>query len=101
MLRFLDAGRWVYNRALEQRIKAWKRRRESVQYSQQQAMLTGWRDRMEWIRLVPAQIERDALRRVDRGMKAFFRRVKSGDKQKGFPRFKGRLRWRSFEVSLS
>lgn len=98
MLRFLNVGRWVYNRALDHRIKAYRRRGESVQYGQQQKMITGWRDRMEWIRLVPVEIERDALRRVDRGMKAFFRRVKAGDKQKGFPRFKARDRWRSFEV---
>jgi putative transposase len=97
MLRFLDAGRWVYNRALEQRIKAYRRRGESVQYAKQQALLTKWRSRMEWLRLAPLGIERDALRRVDRGMQAFFRRVKAGQTP-GFPRFKGRDRWRSFEV---
>lgn len=47
--------------------------------------------------MVPVHIERDALRRVDRGMAAFFRRVKAGETP-GFPRFKGRIRWRSFEV---
>ena len=97
MFRFLNAGRLVFNRALEHRIKSWRRRGESVTLYQQQVMLTRWRDRMKWIRLVPAQVERDALRRVDRGMKAFFRRVKAGQTP-GFPRFKSRDRWRSFEV---
>jgi len=97
LYRFLRVGRWVYNQALEQRIKAYNRRSESITYNDQQALLTGWRDRMEWLRLVPAQIERDALRRVDRGMKAFFRRVKAKETP-GFPRFKSCDRWRSFEV---
>ena len=97
LIRFLNVGRWTYNRALEHRIKAWKRRGESVNYGQQQAMLTGWRDRMEFVRIVPVAVERDALRRIDRGFKAFFRRVKAGQKP-GFPRFKGRNHWKSFEV---
>lgn len=97
LARFLDVGRWVFNKALEHRIKAYNRRGESVQYMQQQAMLTRWRGHMDWLRVVPVRVERDALRRVDRGMQAFFRRVKSGQKP-GFPRFKSRLRWRSFEV---
>lgn len=97
LLRFLNVGRWVFNKTLEHRIKAYRRRGESVQYWQQQGMLTGWRDRMEWLRLAPVEVERDAMRRVDRGMKAFFRRMKAGQTP-GFPRFKGRDRWRSFEV---
>lgn len=97
LLRFLHAGRWVYNRGLEHRIKAYRRRGESPTLYQQHALLTAWRGRMEWLRSVPAHIERDALGRVDRGMKAFFRRVKAGQTP-GFPRFKGRDRWRSFEV---
>ena len=97
LLRFLSVARWVYNRSLDQRIKAYRRRGESITLYQQQAMLTDWRAKMDRVRLVPARIERDALRRVDRGMKAFFRRVKAGEKP-GFPRFKGSDRWRSFEV---
>lgn len=88
---------WVYNRSLEQRIKAWKRRKESSSLYSQCAMLTGWRSRVEWLREVPAHAERDALRRVDRGMKAFFRRLRSGEKP-GFPKFKSARRWRSMEI---
>lgn len=97
LLRFLNVTRWIFNRALEHRIKAYKRRRESIGYSVQQSLLTKWRSRIERIAAVPVHIERDALRRVERGMQSFFRRVKAGQKP-GFPRFKSRLRWRSFEV---
>ena len=78
------------------RIKAYSRRKESVNYNQQQALLTKQRGRIEALRECPAQFERDALRRVDRGMKAFFRRVKLGDKP-GFPRFRPWFRYKSME----
>jgi putative transposase len=81
---------------LEQRIKAYGRRKESLTYQHQQGLLTQWRARMDNLRLVPVAFERDALRRVDRGMKAFFRRVKAGQKP-GFPRFKSFRRYRSLE----
>ena len=67
---------WCFNRALEQRIKAYKRRGESPTFSSQCALLTGWRDRMPRLESVPVVFQRDALRRVDRGMRG--RRVRSG-----------------------
>ncbi len=94
--RWLRTCAWIYNRALEQRSKAYKRRKESVTYQDQQALLTEWRSRMDNLRLVPVAFERDALRRVDRGMKAFFRRLRAGQKP-GFPRFRAQRRYRSLE----
>jgi putative transposase len=86
----------IYNRALEQRIKAYKRRGESINYYQQQALLTKQRSRIKMLGLVPLAFERDALRRVDRGFKAFFRRLKDGQKP-GFPRFRSWRRYTSLE----
>lgn len=86
----------VYNRALEQRIKAYKRRGENVSYLDQQALLTSQRSRIEHLRSCPLGFERDALRRVDRGMKAFFSRLKTGETP-GFPRFRSRHRYNSLE----
>lgn len=94
--RWMKVCAWVYNRALEQRMKAWKRRKQSVFYYDQQKLLTLWRSKMPWIEEVPCEFLRGALRRVDRGMKDFFRRVKNGEKP-GFPRFKACDRWKSME----
>ena len=94
--RWIGVCCWTYNRALEQRIKSYKRRKESIGYNQQQKLLTLWRSRMESMRAVPCHFERDALRRVDRGMKAFFLRVKAG-KSPGFPRFRSHHRYNSLE----
>jgi putative transposase len=88
----------VYNRALAQRIKAYKRRGESVTYNQQTVLLAKQRAHIEKLRLVPSCFARDALRRVDRGFKAFFRRMKAGQKP-GFPRFRSWHRYTSLEYA--
>src|SRR5688572_7794242 len=87
---------WLYNRCLEQRVKAYQRRGESVGYHAQCALLTGLRQRIPTLAEVPAQFTRDALRRVDRGMQAFFRRCQAGEKP-GFPRFRSPTRYNSLE----
>lgn len=89
----------IFNRALDQRIKAFKRRAESVNYNQQQGLLTKQRGRIENLASIPVAFERDALRRVDRGMKAFFRRVKAGASKVGFPRFRSWKRYNSMEFA--
>lgn len=94
---WLRVCRWVYNQALEHRIKAYKRRRESVSYQKQTALLTRWRRGNAQLRAVPVGAERSALRRVERGMQSFFRRCKVGEKP-GFPRFRSRDRFNSVEL---
>lgn len=87
---------WIYNRALDMRTKAYKRRKESLSLYDQQKWLTKIRSRCGNVRVVPVNFMRDALRRVDRGMQGFFRRVKAADKP-GFPRFKAMTRYNSME----
>jgi putative transposase len=91
---------WLYNRALEQRIKAYKRRGEAITYNKQCAFLTGLRRRIPSLKAIPVEFERDALRRVDRGMQAFFLRCREGQKP-GFPRFRSHRRYNSLECLVS
>lgn len=86
----------IYNHALAHRTKAYKRRGVSVSYTDQQSLLTKQRARSESLRSVPCHIERAALRRVDCGFKAFFRRLKAGQNP-GFPRFRSWRRYNSLE----
>lgn len=85
----------VYNRALEQRITTYKTTTKSLSFYDQCAVLTQWR-KEEALARCPLEFERDALRRLDRGMKAFFRRLKLKQKP-GFPRFRSRHRYVSLE----
>lgn len=87
---------WVYNQALEHRKKAYTRRGKATSQFKQAVMLTEWRSRIATLQSAPVEFERSALRRLDRGMQAFFRRVKSGEKP-GFPRFKASVRYNSME----
>ena len=87
-----------YNAALQERRDAWRLQRVSVSLFDQQVEFTGVRQAFgEWAAL-DAGVGRGVPRRVDRGMVAFFRRVKAGDVP-GFPRFKPRSRFRCIDLS--
>ncbi len=85
----------IANIALEQRITAWRRRRVSVSRHEQEAELKEVRAAFPDCAAIHSHVLQDVLARLDRTYLAFFRRVKNGEKP-GFPRFKGRNRWRAF-----
>ncbi len=92
----LDLCRELYNAGLQERIGAWKERRISISYQDQQNVLPEIKTVRDDLNLVYSQVLQDALKRLDKTFKAFFSRVKKGDKKAGFPRFKGKNRYDSF-----
>lgn len=91
----LDACRWVYNKTIEVRKEAWEERGESLSRYDTNKLLTGWKQEHEWLQDGHAQAMQEAQKRVDLAFRAFFRRVKAGDKP-GCPRFRGKNRYDSF-----
>ncbi len=91
----LRVCRELYNAALQERRDAWKMQQVSVGYYQQKAELPEIRTIREDCAAIHSQVLQDVILRVDRTFKAFFRRVKAGEKP-GYPRFKGRDRYTSF-----
>ena len=91
----LRVCRELYNAALQERRDAWKMQQVSVGYYQQKAQLPEIRTLRDDCAAVHSQVLQDVILRVDHTFKAFFRRVKHGEKP-GYPRFKGRDRYRSF-----
>ena len=87
--------RTLYNAGLEQRKTAWERCHVSVSRYQQEAELKAIRAEFSEYEAVHSHILQDVLARLDKTYQAFFRRVKAGEKA-GYPRFKGRARYRSF-----
>src|SRR5215204_6406689 len=83
----LDLCRELYNAGLQERIGAWQERRISISYQDQQNVLPEIKAIREDLKLVYSQVLQDALKRLDKTFKAFFSRVKRGEKA-GFPRFK-------------
>ena len=91
---WLDACQTLYNQALDMRIKAFKETGKSPSWYDQNLMIPDLCQRAPFWKTLHSDITRDALGRLDKAYKAFFRRLKAGDNP-GFPRFKGKGRYRS------
>lgn len=99
--QWLDVNRELYNAALQERIEAWQRQRKSVSFAEQCAQLPQIKPLREDVGQVHSRVLQATLRRLQRSFENFFRRVKAGDAQAGFPRFKSRMRFDSFTYSQS
>lgn len=87
----------LYNMALQQRRDVWKSHRKHIGLYDQMHQLAELRGGVEEYGSFSSIIQRDPLRRLDRAFKAFFRRVRLGEKP-GFPRFRSKDRYDSFSV---
>ncbi|NQD87653.1 IS200/IS605 family element transposase accessory protein TnpB [Paenarthrobacter sp. CM16] len=92
----LTDHRDLYNAALQERREAWKRGKQ-VWFKDQDAQLTAIRandpDQARW----SYSAQEQTLRRLDKAFQAFFRRIRSGEKKVGYPRFKGPRQFASVE----
>jgi len=94
--RTLEICRWVYNDTLALRKDAWEQEQRSISLFETNKTLTQWKKDQPDLKQVYAQTLQNVQVRVDLAFKAFFRRVKAGEKDPGFPRFKGKGRYDSF-----
>lgn len=90
----LESLRWVYNETLAVRRNSWEREHKGVSLFKTNELLTQWKKGRPGLKGVFSQVLQDAQVRVDLAFKAFFRRVKAGEKV-GYPRFKGYGRYDS------
>src|SRR5699024_142672 len=97
LLEHLRLHQQLYNAALQERIEAYQKCGLSISYNDQQASLTKIRAEHPEYRALPCTSERMTLRRLDKAFRAFFQRVKRGQKA-GFPRFKSLSRFNSFDL---
>ncbi len=86
--------RMLYNQALAWRIDTYKTTSESVKWTTQANALPDLKQESKAFAGLHADVLQDAMRRLDKAYKAFFRRVQAGG-EPGFPRFKGERRYRS------
>ena len=96
----LDLTRELYNCALQERLGAYKERQISLNYYSQANQLAEIKDCRVEFQNVHSQILQDVLKRLEKTFKAFFGRVKRGEKA-GFPRFKGKNWFNSFTFPQS
>jgi len=95
MNMWLEECRWLYNYFLEQRKKCWEIENKSLSYYAQNSFLVETKELRSSLKNIHSQVLQDVLVRLDLSFKAFFRRIKAGDKP-GYPRFKGFNRYHSF-----
>ncbi|MFL5802153.1 MAG: RNA-guided endonuclease InsQ/TnpB family protein [Roseiflexaceae bacterium] len=83
----LEICRWVYNETLAARRDA---HTEGVALGlyDTQALLPGWKVDHPALKLVHSQVLQNVQVRVDMAFQAFFRRVRAGAKEVGYPRFR-------------
>jgi putative transposase len=84
----LEACRWVYNQTLAARRDAYEQG-VSLSWYDTKAMLPGWKETRPALKLVHSQVLQNVTHRVDLAFQAFFRRVKEGADDPGYPRFRG------------
>lgn len=95
LAEILESQRILYNAALQERIDCYRKTGMGRSYIDQCKSLTELRKAPEFS-IVPLNIQRWTIRRVDAAHQAFFRRVKAKDGKAGFPRFRGQGRWKTF-----
>ena len=95
LLGLLDATRETFNASLQERRDAYRHpSRSRIDLFQQFGHITGLRGVRDDVLAWGIQPLRWSMRRVDEAFTAFFRRVSAGETP-GYPRFKGRGRWRT------
>ena len=87
----------LYNAALEHRVGAYHRQRQSVSYFDQCKQITALRREDPQISAVDVRVLRSPLNRLNKAFGAFFRRTSRGEKP-GFPRYRSKRRYRGFEI---
>ena len=97
LLRWLGLTRELYNAALQERRDGWKGHHLPISRIVQEKELAEVRVVRPEFKDVPIVVLRGALRRLDKGFQAFFRRVKAGERP-GYPRFRGKRRWNSILI---
>ncbi|MCL4878245.1 MAG: transposase [Anaerolineae bacterium] len=95
MFNTLNVCRHFYNMCLEDRKLAYQLEGRSVSQSEQEKLAIRYRQTFPQAKAVFSQTLQTVADDLDKAFKAFFRRVKAGEKP-GYPRFKGRNRFHSF-----
>ena len=96
----LDECRWLYNHLLQKRKETSEQEGKPLSLYQQQATFPLLKQERPTLSNVHSQVLQNVAVRLDLAFKAFFRRVKAGEKP-GYPRFRGKDRYDSFTYPQS
>ena len=89
----VETHRLLYNRALAERKNAYEQEQRPVSYQAQSAHLKEERLINPYLQATNFSSCQATLKRLQRAFESFFRRVQAGEKEPGYPRFKGKYRF--------
>lgn len=95
----LELCRWLYNTILAERKVSFEQNNIRLGLYATQNMIPQWKADKPDLKRVHSQVLQNVNIRVDLAYQAFFRRVKAGEKEPGYPRFKGCGRYDSMTYS--
>ena len=93
--KMLEECRWLYNKILETRKNTYEQQGISLGNYDTMTMIPAWKKHRPALKGVHSQVLQNVNIRVDLAFNAFFRRVRAGEEEVGFPRFKGYGRYDS------
>ncbi len=93
--RQLELCRWAYNKTLETCKNSYEQDGISLSYYDTKKMLPLWKIDKPDLKQAHSMVLQDVTMRVELAFQAFFRRVKAGEEEAGYPRFKGYGRYDS------
>lgn len=96
LYRVLNCARNLYNTALAERKYAYQLEGRKVGIAETEQFAKRYRATFPYAQQMFSQTAQSVVKQVDKAYQAFFRRVKAGEKA-GYPRFKSRNRFNSFE----
>ena len=79
-MQTLEFCRWVYNETLATRKNSWEQEKKVLSLYDTHKLLTLWKKQHPELKGVHSQVLQNVQERVDLAFKAFFRRVKMGEK---------------------
>lgn len=82
--------RFVYNYYLNRRIELYKNNKQNMNYNACSADLTSLKKELIWLKEADKFALQNSLKDLDRAYGNFFREIKKGNKEQGFPRFKSK-----------
>ncbi|HLH63313.1 MAG TPA: RNA-guided endonuclease TnpB family protein [Ktedonobacteraceae bacterium] len=96
----LDECRWLYNHLLQKRKETYEQTGTNLRLYQQHATFPILKAERPSLSTVHSQVLQNVAVHLDLAFKAFFRRVKAGEKP-GYPRFRGKGRYDSLTFPQS
>ena len=84
----LEECRWVYNETLAYRKRAYEDEQRTANWYETKRLLPLWKADRPALKLVHSMVLQNVTERVDLAFRSYFRRVREGAEDVGYPRFK-------------